>query len=492
MTLTRSLVRGAALGAALVMATTVTGAADIPDDAALPDDALAADRYEGPNRYATAGQIALQTYPDGVPTAIIARGDDFPDGLAASYLAGVEDAAILLTQPSSLPLETQDALQQLGTQRAIIVGGPTAIDQSVRDRLVTLLGEGNVDRVSGQDRFQTAAFVFDRVGEFGALGDVSGDSDQQLTTAIVASGRNFPDALSAGPLAHAAGVPILLTEPDSLPDITRFTLERGVEQVLVAGGPVTIDEGVVARLRGIDGVQVVERVSGPDRSATAAEFAALAREQLGWPAEAATVSLGADFPDALSLAPAASRMQAPILLTRSTSEVGPATFVSLQNGCQTLVDLVIAGGAVAVDASAERQAELATSCADHAFLMDPDQVVGGGDVQAAGAGWLWTESLCYAVRVRDLSSPAVAAHVHSGDAGQNGPIVAALDTPSPTTGDGLSIGCLTDADVEEGTAAELRAALQEDPSGFYVQVHSEDHRNGAVRGQVAEAADAGA
>lgn len=492
MTLTRSLVRGAALSAAVLLATTVTATADIPGDGALPDDAVPAERYEGDDRYATAGLTALATYPDGAPTAIIARGDDFPDGLAASFLAGVEDAPILLTQPSSLPLFTQDALQQLGTQRAIIIGGPAAIDQSVQDRLVELLGEGNVDRASGQDRFQTAAFVFDRVGEFGTLADVSGASDQQLTTAIVASGRNFPDALSAGPLAHAAGVPILLTEPDRLPDITRFTLERGVEQVLVAGGPVTIDEGVVARLRGIDGVQVVERVSGPDRTATAAEFAALAREQLGWPAEAATVSLGTDFPDALSLAPAASRMQAPILLTRSTSEVGPATFASLQDTCQTLADVVIAGGDVAVDASAERQAELATSCADHAFPMDPDQVVGGGDAQAAGAGWIWTESLCYAARVQDLSSPALAAHVHSGDAGQNGPIVATLDTPSPTTGDGLSIGCLTDEDVEEGTAAELRTALQEDPSGFYVQVHSEDHPNGAVRGQVAQAPDGGA
>lgn len=488
MTLTSSLTRAAVLGIAVLVMATGAAVADIPDDAALPDDVIAVERYQGDDRYGTAARTALAAYPDGATTAVIAVGDEFPDGLAASYLAGAEDAPILLTAPSSLPLITQDAFDELGTERAIIVGGPAAIDESVEERLVELLGsEDAVERIHGADRFETAAFVHNRVGTLGRLRDLSGDTDRELATAIVASGRSFPDALAAGPLAHAAGVPILLTEPHRLPDITRLALESGVEQVLVAGGPVTIDRGVLARLRGIDGVEVVERVSGVDRTATAVALAQLTRRQLGWTGETVTVALGTDFPDALSLGPAASRMQAPVLLTRSTSEVGAATFAALQDGCDTLVDVVVAGGQVAIDATAERQVELATSCADHTFSLSGDAEVAAGDPDATGAGWLWVESLCVAVRVQDLTSPAVGAHVHAGEQGEDGPIAATLETPAPTTGDGLSVGCLTDDDVHDGTAGDLRAALSEDPSGFYVNVHSEDHPDGAVRGQVAPA-----
>ena len=239
---TRRLPRSVALAAALTMLTASMATATIPDDAALPDDAVAAQRHEGRDRYETAARTALASHPDGASTAIIARGDDFPDGLAASYLAGAEDAPILLTAPTQLPFPTQDALQELGVRDAIIVGGPAAVSEDVAARIAELLGgEQHVDRVAGQTRFETAAYVFNRVGTAGTMTDLTGDSDQQLTTAVVASGRSFPDALAAGPLANAAGVPILLTEPDSLPQITRFAIDTGIEQILIAGGPVSVE-----------------------------------------------------------------------------------------------------------------------------------------------------------------------------------------------------------------------------------------------------------
>lgn len=477
------------LSTALVVATAGIAAADVDSADQLPDDATAADRYAGENRYATAYRTALASYPDGAPTAIIARGDEFPDGLAASFLAGVENAPILLTKTDELPLETQDAMADgaLNTQRAVIVGGRGAINQAVEDRLKVILGDENVERVFGQDRFETAFFVANEA-EPGTLDDVEGDRGQ-LTTAIVASGRNFPDALAAGPLAHAAGVPILLTEEDSLPEITRIAIESRIQQVLVAGGPVAVSNDVVDEIRGLDGVEVVQRVAGGDRTATAAAFAELTREQLGWAPDGAALSLGIDFPDALSLAPAASRLEVPILLTRSTSEVGAATFAALQSDCDTLTTLAIAGGPVAIDDQAELQAELATSCAEHQFLLDADQVAGGGDTAAAGTGWIWPgdQHICYAVRVQGLSSPATGAELRV-EAGGADELVASLGAPSPATGDGLTVGCLSDDEVEGDAAAyqEYRAALQSAPQTFYVVVDSEDHRDGAIRGQVAQ------
>ena len=465
---TRRLPRSVALAAALTMLTASMATATIPDDAALPDDAVAAQRHEGRDRYETAARTALASHPDGASTAIIARGDDFPDGLAASYLAGAEDAPILLTAPTQLPFPTQDALQELGVRDAIIVGGPAAVSEDVAARIAELLGgEQHVDRVAGQTRFETAAYVFNRVGTAGTMTDLTGDSDQQLTTAVVASGRSFPDALAAGPLANAAGVPILLTEPDSLPQITRFAIDTGIEQILIAGGPVSVGGSVVSQLRAIDGVQVVHRVSGPDRTATAARLADVTRDQLGWPAAAVSVALGTDFPDALSLAPAAADQRAPILLTRSTDDAGAATFASVQAACDTLTNLTIAGGPVAVGPSAERQLELATSCADLGASLS-------GSIAGSGQAWVWTASLCYAVRVQDLPGTATSAGIRR----DGGAVAADLEVPAPPS-DGLAAGCLTDDDVRDGTADDLRSALAEDPSQFEVVVRTAD---GAIRG----------
>ena len=484
MKLHRPLSRIAALGTGVLLLATGVASAEIASDGALPDDVQPATRVAGDDRYATAALTALQAAPDGADTVVIARGDAFPDGLAAAYLSGATDAPILLAAPNRLPFPTQEAMEELGATQAIIVGGPAAINEDVEALLKERLGDDNVGRIAGSDRFQTAALLFNETGVVGRIGDLSEETDDRLTTAIVASGRNFPDALAAGPLAHAARLPILLTEPDSLPDITRIVLESGIQQVIVAGGPTTIAPSVLASIQDIDGIRVVRRVSGADRTATAAQLAALTRDQLGWPATHAAVALGTDFPDALSLAPAATTWRAPVLLTRSSTEAGAATFAALQADCDTLTDLTVAGGETAITTAAERALELATSCADLTTALTAEAVVGGGDAGASGTAWLWTESLCYAVRAQDLSSPAIAAHVHAASAGEDGQVAATLDVPSPTTGDGLAVGCLTDDDVNDGTRGDLRSAITEDPSAFHVDVHSEDHPDGAVRGQL--------
>src|SRR5712691_4667698 len=66
------------------------------------------------------------------------------------------------------------------------------------------------------------------------------------------------------------------------------------------------------------------------------------------------------------------------------------------------------------------------------------------------------DELCYHVTVTNLSSPVIAAHIHQGLAGTNGPIV--IPFAAPTTGE--SEGCVTVADL-------LLNELRSDPSGFY-------------------------
>lgn len=484
-----------ALTCALALPATATGAAiaAIDDPAQLPPTALTVDRYAGDDRFETAARTALVSHPDGAPIAIVARGDQFPDGLAASYLAGVEGAPILLTNPTSIPTPTLDAVRRLGVERVVLIGGTTAIDDSVEAAFEDEVGQGNVDRIDGPDRFTTAAKVAQAgEGTVGVMTDLSGASDRSLRTAVVAFGRNFPDALAVGPLAHAGNLPILLTERDELPAVTRIALDDGsldFQQVLVVGGPVAISNDVVAEIAAVPGVEVVERVAGADRTATAVELAELAIGELGWPKEAVTVSLGLNFPDALSLAPAASRLQAPILLTTARDTIGGPTFSAVQRWCETLATAVISGGDTAVAPAAERELALATACAGNSFLMDADQVADGtGDPAGAGAGWVWAdEAFCYALTVQDLSSPADEAQLLVDDGSGRLTRVAVLDTPVPATGTGFAAGCLTDEDVT-GDAAQYQAyrdMLRDQPDRFVVEVLTLKHPDGAIAGRVA-------
>ncbi|MCI2240464.1 cell wall-binding repeat-containing protein [Paenibacillus sp. TRM 82003] len=91
---------------------------------------------------------------------------------------------------------------------------------------------GNL-RLSGSDRYETAAEVSAAVWEPGAAPIV-----------FIASGTSFPDALAAGPSTLGVG-PLLLTERDALPAATRAELQRLRPCYVVAvGGTASVSDAV--------------------------------------------------------------------------------------------------------------------------------------------------------------------------------------------------------------------------------------------------------
>ncbi|CAN5146631.1 hypothetical protein BH23ACT9_BH23ACT9_17010 [soil metagenome] len=75
----------------------------------------------------------------------------------------------------------------------------------------------------------------------------------------------------------------------------------------------------------------------------------------------------------------------------------------------------------------------------------------------------------------DGVGPIVAGHVHTGTADEAGGVL--LDLATTTDGDGPFDTCV---DVDEATATEIT----EDPAGYYVNLHTEEFPDGAVRGQL--------
>jgi putative cell wall-binding protein len=197
-------------------------------------------RIAGDDRYATASAIA-QTMMQGVSTdaVYVASGESFPDALAGAALAGANGQPVLLTSPTSLPAATAKRLSTLGPDRIVVLGGTAAVSSAVAGRLADYTS-GSVTRLSGADRYATAAAV---AAKFAA----------GVQAAYVASGLDFPDALAGAALAGSQGSPVLLTGKTSVPSPTRQALTRLAPGAVVVLGGTGVVTGSTANALGAYG-----------------------------------------------------------------------------------------------------------------------------------------------------------------------------------------------------------------------------------------------
>ena len=184
-------------------------------------------------------------------------------------------------------------------------------------------------RLAGSDRYATAAAVS------------AGSFSPGIPVAFLATGSDFPDALTAAAAAGGTG-PVLLTSSSSLPPATAAELGRlQPRRVLVVGGPQAVGDAVLGSVRALLPSTTVTRSSGPERYDTAA-----ALSKATFPNGAAIVYLttGTNYPDALSAAAVAGG-HGPVLLTR-TDSVPAATVAELRRLGPSRI--VVVGGSRAV------------------------------------------------------------------------------------------------------------------------------------------------
>ena len=262
---------------------------------ALADAASSPLRIAGTTRYDTAIQISEATW-SSANSVVLTRGDDFPDALAGAVLAKSSkvNGPLLLTDSKQLLPEVLGEIQRLHAQQVYILGGTGAISAEVQNSLA----QNNliVHRIEGKDRYETAA-------------NISLEAVANSSQAFLASGNSFADALSVSSYAAAHGIPLLLTDLDTIPSVTLQALQKlGVHSLTMVGGEGVISPSVQRQLKSLG--FSVDRLAGADRYLT--NITVL--NTLNYNTNTVYVATGKDFPDALSGAILAAKGNNPIML----------------------------------------------------------------------------------------------------------------------------------------------------------------------------------
>lgn len=107
------------------------------------------------------------------------------------------------------------------------------------------------------------------------------------------------------------------------------------------------------------------------------------------------------------------------------------------------------------------------------------QEPGGGDPDGVGRAEISVadraDQICYDINdVRNIG-PITGAHIHRGAPGVNGPIVFTLKSAN----EGGFKGCSSRSEW-------LEDQIEANPSAYYVNLHTAEYPNGAIRGQLAK------
>lgn len=297
-------------------------------------------RIAGDDRYKTAVAASQRAFANGAETVVLATGQNWPDALGGSALAGAIDGPLLLTRSTTLPEDVRAEILRLGAGRAYVLGGEAAVSDAVMSELETLLGPLNVVRLGGSTRYETARLVADE--SIKVLGNRYDGS------ALVTTGRNFPDALAASPLAAHKGWPILL-----VPGSGDLYVPDDTASATIVGGTLAVPSSVEASLRSRLGADSVSRESGTNRYETAAAVAEFGvSADMTW--NRVGVATGQAFPDALTGGRMLGKLGAVLLLAQRDA-VPHAGEEQITGNREDISIVNIIGGANAVSTGVEVQ-----------------------------------------------------------------------------------------------------------------------------------------
>ena len=293
-------------------------------------------RHSGKDRYATNAAVNEAVVQTGKPV-FVATGASFPDALSIGPVVAKEEGSLFLTQTASVSSAQLQQIADAEPSEIYIIGGTGAVSAKAADQLEAKTGLAP-ERIRGGDRYATSAEIFKTFFD----GDVA--------QAFVATGLDYPDALSAAAAGGALDAPVLLSDGVALaPAISSLLEEKQTESLVLVGGSGALKPSLEQSLAASFDVT---RLKGANRYATNAAVNEFVAAEAGDVAlDDIWVATGANFPDALSAAAPAGSPSKRLVLSNGSCLPKPVVseWINASNSRVQSVNLV--GGTGVLKAS---------------------------------------------------------------------------------------------------------------------------------------------
>lgn len=298
----------------------------------------------GEDRFTTAVEVSKQLVGENKnANAVVLVGEDaIVDGLAAAPLAKKVGAPILLTKANQLPEATEKEMlrvlgNNLSNKTVYLVGGEARISKELEAKIAKL--GVKVERLAGDTRFETSLKIAEKV-----------TSGATVDTAFVVGGNGEADAMSISAYAAKKEAPIVVVDKNEVSEEAMELLEG--KNIEIIGGTGVVSEEVEAQLKEMvkeDSTQdnTVVRLAGNTRQETNAKVinAHYSNPTVALIAKDGYVGGNGKLIDALTAAPLAAEMNAPIILTTNELTKEQADVVEVK--LSTVEKLVQVGKGIA-------------------------------------------------------------------------------------------------------------------------------------------------
>jgi putative cell wall-binding protein len=435
-------------------------------------------RVFGPDRVATAVAVAERFYP-GARTAIVARGfagDDatqaFADSLAAGALAARMGVPIILTATDALSPDARRYFETQAIDEIIIAGGTAAVSAQVQQELEAM--DITVTRAGGATRVETAVALFhvDEGSDFSfGVSYVDGTNPLAWADGFAAAGTGNPVLLTAGPDVPAATVTQQLIF-GFFARVCGTTVATGAcDRIDIAAtafpGALVVVGVLAADDEASEGGSVIVELLPTDDPATLC-WNWFAQNMEGQSTDA-VLREGDDGEVLIDMGGGVSAPWDPNDVYGCTFDMDPDVVSAI------LEDPRDHTATVGNDEVSFSGSLFTPSGALIGFMIGESVVPEPGDFEGSGFAFMLgtddPDELCAYVGHFDLSSPPSGMHIHEGAEGEVGDVVLELPVPD---GEELAF-CLTDEVVPD---------LFDGETEHYIQIHTEDFPDGAVRGQL--------
>ena len=187
-------------------------------------------RLAGRNRFLTNIEVLKEA---GVKEELlIASGTDYADALSASAVG--KPILLVPGKAAGMTADQKNYLKTLSLKNGYVIGGANAVSSGIEKDAKAFM---NVQRVMGQNRFETSVAVAEKFFK-------------KPTAVAVAYGLNYPDGLCGGPLALAYGCPLLLTA-DTRPDAAvNYAKSVSVKSAVTFGGASLVSDKTINKIIG--------------------------------------------------------------------------------------------------------------------------------------------------------------------------------------------------------------------------------------------------